>query len=154
MDNLNSVLLEGQLTAEPVLAYAPTGTPVCIMHILTKRYVKDATTGVIKEERQNYTIRTYNHQAEVCMEDLHQGRGIRVVGRLTTEEPGQIYIVAEHVELKPATKRSYRVPLQVHYTVDVLADSDDEAERLAVAEVIDDEANGYETYTVGEIVVL
>jgi len=38
MNDLNSVLIEGNLTRDPVLATTPKGTPVCNFSVASNRY--------------------------------------------------------------------------------------------------------------------
>ena len=107
MNNLNSVLVEGNLTKDPQLAKTPAGTMVCNFSIASNRYYKQD-----KEQRHEvsyFGVEAWAKVAERCNEYLNKGRGVRVVGRLKqdrwNDEDGQrhdrIKIVAEHVEFKP-----------------------------------------------------
>jgi len=111
MNNLNSVLLEGNLTRDPELRYTPKGTPVCSFGIACNRYYKQEQE--VQQEVSFFEITVWNRQAEVCNEYLHKGRGVRVVGRLKqdrwTDGEGQnrskVQVVAEHVEFRPERKK-------------------------------------------------
>lgn len=110
MNNLNSILLEGNLTRDPELSYTPSGTAVCRFSIAVNRSYK------LNEEYQDevsfFDIEIWSRQAEVCAEYLKKGRGVRVVGRLKqdrwTDSDGntrsKVKIVGEHVEFKPERK--------------------------------------------------
>ena len=111
LNNLNSVLLEGNLVRDPELKYTPKGAAVCSFALASNRYYKqDEET---QKEVSFFDVTTWSRLAEVCGEYLKKGRGVRVVGRLKqdrwTSPEGQgrskITIVAEHVEFKPQFKK-------------------------------------------------
>ena len=107
MNNLNSVLLEGNLCRDPELRYTPKGTPVCTLVVASNRSYK--VEGERHEEVSFVEATTWGKLATVCAEHLAKGRGVRVVGRQKQErwEDGdgntraKIVIVAEHVEFQP-----------------------------------------------------
>jgi len=111
MNNLNSIIIEGNLTADPDLKVINSGTAVGNFTIGTNRYYKDST-GERREEASFFNIEVWGRLAETCEEYLKKGRGVRVVGRLKqdrwTNEDGEkrnrIKIVGEHVEFKPQKK--------------------------------------------------
>ncbi|PIE04752.1 MAG: single-stranded DNA-binding protein [Spirochaetales bacterium] len=106
MNNLNSVILEGNLTKDPVMSKTPQGTAVCRFTVASNRFYK--TQGERREEVSFFDVETWSRLAENCAEYLHQGRGVRVVGRLKQDrwksEEGtshsKIHIVGEHVEFR------------------------------------------------------
>lgn len=115
MNNLNSVLLEGNLTRDPELKYTPKGTAVCTFAIAVNRWFKsDADEPT--EEVSYFDVQCWSRLAEVCAEYLKKGRGVRVVSRLkqdrwTTpegESRSRVYVVTEHVEFKPERKGASR----------------------------------------------
>ena len=107
MNNLNSILLEGNLARDPELRYTPKGAPVCTLVVGSVRTYK--LEGERVEEVSFIESVTTGKLATVCAEHLAKGRGVRVVGRLKQErwEDGdgnaraKIVIVAEHVEFQP-----------------------------------------------------
>jgi single-strand DNA-binding protein len=107
MNNLNSILLEGNLVRDPEISYTPKGTPVCNFTVASNRYFKREEE--LEEEVSYFDVTVWNRLAEVCKEYLTKGRGVRVVGRLKQdrwEDPegktrSKVHIVAEHVEFKP-----------------------------------------------------
>ncbi len=107
MNNLNSILLEGKLDADPELKNAPNGHPICTFTVACSRYYKKGDD--MEEEISYFDVRVYDRLAEVCKEYLSKGRGVRVVGRLAQEhlqlEGGRqqtvTFIAAEHVEFRP-----------------------------------------------------
>jgi len=103
VNNLNSVLVEGNLVADPELRYTSSGTPVCSFTIGVNRSWKDGDQW--KDEASYFDITAWNRQGEVCKEHLTKGQSVRVAGRLKQdrwEQEGQkrskVIIVAEHVE--------------------------------------------------------
>ena len=111
MNNLNSVLLEGNLTRDPELRYTPKGTAVCTFSIACNRYYKQEEE--MQQEVSYFDVTTWMRLAEVCGEYLKKGRGVRVVGRLKqdrwSDPEGQnrskVHVVAEHVEFKPERRK-------------------------------------------------
>ena len=112
MNNLNSILLEGNLARDPALSYSPTGTPVCTLVVASNRTYK--VEGERTEEVSFIETTTWGRLATVCDEHLKKGRGLRVVGRLKQErweDPdgnarSKVVIVAEHVEFQPERRQS------------------------------------------------
>ena len=110
MNNLNSILVEGNLTKDPVFTENSKGTSICSFTIATNRYYKQ------EEEYQNEVsyldIETWAKLAEACRDHLTKGRGVRVVGRVKQDRwldqegksRSKVKIVAEHVEFKPFKK--------------------------------------------------
>jgi single-strand DNA-binding protein len=115
MDNLNSVLLEGNLVRDPDLRrVGDPERPVCRFTIGVNRYRRDD-----KGEVQQYTtfvdIQTWGTLAENCGKYLKKGRGVRVVGALkqetwTGKEDGKphyrLVVSASHVEFRPDQKKA------------------------------------------------
>ena len=111
MNNLNSILIEGNLVRDPELAYTTKGTAVCKFSVASNRFFKQEEE--MQKEVSFFEVSTWARLAEVCGEYLKKGRGVRVVGRLRqdrwTDPEGKprsrIEIVAEHVEFKPQFKK-------------------------------------------------
>ena len=107
MHNLNSILLEGNLTRDPELRYTPKGTAVCTLMVSSVRtYKRD---GERVEEVSFIEASTAGKLATVCAEHLQKGRGVRLVGRIKQERwedadgntRSKVLIVCEHVEFQP-----------------------------------------------------
>ena len=111
MNNLNSILIEGNLVKDPELSYTPKGTAVCKFTVACNRAFKQ--DDQLQKEVSFFDVSTWTRLAEVCAEYLKKGRGVRVVGRLKqdkwTDADGKphsrVLIVAEHVEFKPQIKK-------------------------------------------------
>lgn len=114
MNNLNSVLIEGNLVRDPELRQTPKGTSVGSFTIGSNRFYRQNDESI--KESSFFAIETWGRLAENCAEYLTKGRGVRVVGRLKqdrwTDADGnphnRVKIVAEHVEFlrKPQTQQT------------------------------------------------
>ena len=114
MNNLNSVIVEGNLTRDPEEVSTPKGTPVCKFTIATNRYYKNGEQQQ-QQEVSFFAVETWAKLASSCSTYLEKGRGVRVVGRLKQErwtgtdekKHERIVVVAEHVEFKPQANKTY-----------------------------------------------
>lgn len=110
MNNLNSILLEGNLVRDPQLSQTPKGTSVCTFSVASNRYLKQESG--YQQEVSFFDVETWAKLAEVCGQTLTKGRGVRVVGRLKQDrwkdnegnQHSKVKIVAEHVEFRPVFK--------------------------------------------------
>lgn len=108
MNNLNSVLLEGNLVRDPEeVVIGESATQMAKFGIAVNRFFKNAQSEPV-EEVMFITIQAWGPLAKSCLQYLQKGRGVRVVGRLRqerwTDKEGanreRIIVVAEHVEFK------------------------------------------------------
>ena len=107
MNNLNSILIEGNLVRDALLKNTEAGSAVCSFTIASNRFY-NGDDGMEKEVGF-FNIESWGKLAEDCQAHGYKGRGVRVVGRLKqsrwNDASGQphsrIYIVAEHVEFRP-----------------------------------------------------
>jgi single-strand DNA-binding protein len=111
MNNLNSILIEGNLVRDPEFRTTPKGTPVCTFSIASSRYFKQ-DSGMEKEVSY-FNVESWGKLAEQVNNLGHKGRGVRVVGRLKQERwqdrdgkaQSKVVIVAEHTEFRPDFKK-------------------------------------------------
>ena len=111
MNNLNSILIEGNLVRDPELSYTPKGVAVCKFSVACNRQWKQDEE--VQKEVSFFDVTTWTRLAENCGEYLKKGRGVRVVGRLKqdrwTDPDGKphsrVLVIAEHVEFKPQMKK-------------------------------------------------
>jgi len=108
MNNLNSVLLEGNLTKDPENKNEKN-IHKCMFKVASNRYCS-------KENEVSYfDVECSGKVADVCRKYLKKGRGVRLIGRLRQERQTEeisgvttvftkIIIIAEHVEFKPVYK--------------------------------------------------
>jgi single-strand DNA-binding protein len=110
MNNLNSILIEGNLICDPEFRITTKGTALCKFSIASNRYYKQES-GTEKEV-SFFDVETWAKLAESVNRIGNKGRGVRVVGRLKQERwndnegrsKSRIVIVAEHVEFRPERK--------------------------------------------------
>jgi single-strand DNA-binding protein len=111
MNNLNSILIEGNMVRDPLFRATPKGTAVCTFSVASNRFFKQDNN--LEKETSFFDIETWAHLAENVSNLGHKGRGVRVVGRLKQERwngndgkpHSKIKIVAEHVEFRPEFKK-------------------------------------------------
>jgi len=111
MNNLNSILIEGNLVRDPLLRSTPKGTQVCTMSLASNRYYKQDSG--FEKEVSFFDVETWSRLAEACYSKGRKGRGVRVVGRLKQDrwngpdgkQHSKVSIVAEHVEFRPEFKK-------------------------------------------------
>jgi len=111
MNNLNSILIEGNMVRDPLMRSTPKGTSVCTFSLASNRFFKQ-DSGYEKEV-SFFEVETWAKLAEACNNLGKKGRGVRVVGRLKQDrwtgndgkQHSKIAIVAEHVEFRPEFKK-------------------------------------------------
>ena len=137
MNNLNSILLEGNLTKDP-LTKTFDNSMLCTFVIASNRsYKKD---DEYHKEVSYFSIESWGKTAENCGKYLTKGSGVRVVGRLKQdrwEDDGEkmhqkTKIVAEHVDFFPRQKKS---------TIENNAKGNGEQNAEEMTEVFDEASN-------------
>ncbi|MDR3191631.1 MAG: single-stranded DNA-binding protein [Treponema sp.] len=116
MNNLNSILIEGNLVRDPLLRSTTKGTQVCTFTLASNRFFRQDTG--LEKEVGFFDVETWAKLADHCYGQGRKGRGVRVVGRLkqdrwngTDGKPhSRVTIVAEHVEFRPEFKRETNDP--------------------------------------------
>lgn len=111
MNDLNSILVEGNLTRDPVLSTTPNGASVCNFSIGSHHLYKKETQQ--HTETSFFDVEVWAKLGENCAEYLRKGRGVRVVGRLKQDRwkdgegksRSRIKIVAEHVEFRTMKRK-------------------------------------------------
>ncbi|GHU97954.1 single-stranded DNA-binding protein [Spirochaetia bacterium] len=111
MNNLNSVIIEGNLVRDPICKTTTKGTAITSFPIATNRYFKQGEN--MEKETSFFDVETWAKLAETCEQLGHKGRGVRVVGRLKQDRwndgegkaRSRVTIVAQHIEFRPEMKR-------------------------------------------------
>ena len=106
MNSLNSLILEGRIAND--FEFIPNGLKFAIA---SSRFEKGAD-GELKENISTFDVEIFGQMATAFGTKLVSGRGIRVVGRLSQKkwkdeegkENSRVFVVAEHIELKPIKK--------------------------------------------------
>jgi single-strand DNA-binding protein len=111
MNNLNNILIEGNLVKDPILRTTPKGTSICTLRLASNRYYKQ-NTG-FERETGFFDVEIWAKLAEHCYNTGRKGQGVRVTGRLKQnrwagqngKSHSRVTIVAEHVAFKPEFNR-------------------------------------------------
>jgi single-strand DNA-binding protein len=82
--NINRVVLTGNLTADPELRSTPSGTPVCSLRVACNTRRKEEGEWVDKPNYFNVTV--WGGQGENVARHLTKGRPVAVDGRLEWRE--------------------------------------------------------------------
>ena len=65
MNNLNSILIEGNLVKDPLLRSTPKGTQVCTMQLASNRYFKqDSKSDSFEKEVSFFIVESWSRLAE------------------------------------------------------------------------------------------
>lgn len=108
MNNLNSLIIEGNVVKQGSLLEPANGFKVCSFPLAVNRWYKNKN-GEGVTEVSYFDIEAYGRMAEICEKQGVKGRGVRVVGRLKQktwkDEDGKshskVFVIAEHIEYKP-----------------------------------------------------
>ncbi len=111
MNQLNSLILEGNLVRDAVLSEPAPGFKKCTFSVGVNRFYKNRKNEDVSEA-SFFDVEAYGKTAEYCGSKATKGRGVRVVGRLKQDTwkdsngktASRIYVVAEHIEYKPVKK--------------------------------------------------
>jgi single-strand DNA-binding protein len=111
MNNLNSIIIEGNLIRDPEYRETAKGTPICSFSIASNRFYKQGEG--MEKEVSFFDVTTWSKLATSVQNLGHKGRGVKVVGRLKQDRwngpdgkvRSKVTIVAEHVEFRPEFKR-------------------------------------------------
>lgn len=104
MQHLNSVLLEGELSEAPTFTTTANGIDRCSFLIASG------------DQAPAVSVVSYGRLALRCHELLDKGSSIRIVGRIAQDLEAsdaiasfKLHLVAEHVEIKAASRRHAEV---------------------------------------------
>lgn len=108
MNQLNSLIIEGNVVKQAELLEPAAGFKVCKFPLAVNRWYKNKD-GEGVTEVSFFDVETYGKMAEICAKQACKGRSVRVVGRLKQDRwkdsenksQSKIYVVAEHLEYKP-----------------------------------------------------
>ena len=105
MNQLNSIIIEGNLAQEPELTKTPSGMEVCNLPIAVNRFHKNSNGEEINEV-SFFDIEAWGDLAKISAKKGQRGVRIRAVGRIKqnrwTGSDGKNYsricIIADHIE--------------------------------------------------------
>ena len=100
MNQLNSIIVEGCLVSAVFIKDSRNMVKgvECVMS--SNRCFK-SDRGRYENWRNIFKFIAYGQLARGATEILKEGTIVRVVGRLESNDMGNVYIVAEHIEAKP-----------------------------------------------------
>ena len=124
MNQLKSIIIEGNLTQEPELTKTPSGMDVCNLPIAVNRFYKNSN-GQQENEVSFFDVQGYGKLAEV-LSQTKKGQGIRVVGRLKQERwqdqegkyHSKVRVIAEHAEIRPFREVKQETKKNMDYDVE------------------------------------
>jgi single-strand DNA-binding protein len=80
-DEMNKVLVIGNVGRDPELRYTPNGQPMCSFSVASNHRYK-AASGEQREETEWFNCSAFGKQAEICNQYLIKGSQVYVEGRL------------------------------------------------------------------------
>ena len=112
MNQLNSIILEGNDVRDAVLLEPSEGFKVCKLCNEVNRFYKNKNDQA-SEEVSFLDVECFGKSAEYCQKKAIKGRGVRVVGRLKQDSwkdnsgksQSRVFVVAEHIEYKPVVNK-------------------------------------------------
>ena len=124
MNQLNSIIIEGNLAQEPELTKTPSGMEVCNLPIAVNRFHKNSNGEEINEV-SFFDIQGHGKLAEV-LSQTKKGQGIRIVGRLKQERwqdqegkfNSKVRVIAEHAEIRPFREVKQETKKNIDYDVE------------------------------------
>ena len=147
MNQLNSLILEGNLVRDAVLSEPAPGFKKCLFTMGVNRFYKNRKNEDVNEA-SFFDVEAYGKMAEYCSERAKKGRGVRVVGRLKQDtwkddagkSLSKIYVVAEHIEYKPVKKTEEAAEKQ---TVEVKTEEENVIKPTGKPTIIDSAGNRF-----------
>ena len=108
MNQLNSIILEGNVVRQAELSEPSEGFKICRFSLAVNRFMKKEN-GETTEEVSFFDVEGYGKMAEIWKNQTTKGRNVRVVGRLKQnrwkdtdgKNHSKTFVVAEHMEFKP-----------------------------------------------------
>lgn len=113
MNNMNQVIVEGNVVRNGDLKSTATGKKYCWIPLAVNRHYKDAQGNDVSEV-DYLDVQAWGGLGERAAEYGMKGRGLRVVGRMKQDRwtgkdgkpASRVFILAEHIEYKPLKKNS------------------------------------------------
>jgi single-stranded DNA-binding protein len=96
MTMLNSILLEGIVSSDPVSTLRKD-IYRCSFNIKTEYINK---SNLSQNKSYTFPIECYGELAEMCSDYFKVGTTIRIVGRLSRDRNDMLIVLGEHIEIK------------------------------------------------------
>jgi single-strand DNA-binding protein len=108
MNQLNSLIIEGNAVRKADFSEPKTGFYVCRFPVAVNRWYKNKNNEGVSEV-SFFDVEAYGKVAETCNKKIDRGTGLRIVGRLKQDRwkdkdgktQSKCYVIAEHIEYKP-----------------------------------------------------
>ena len=109
MNNINCLIVEGNITQKVEFKTTAHGYPVCRLPIAVNHYYKKANSDEFVDEVSYFDVETFGKLTEICAKFSQKGRGVSVIGRIKQnrwktddgKNASRVTIIAEKVEFKP-----------------------------------------------------
>ncbi len=113
MNQLNSLIIEGNAVRKAEFSEPKTGFYVCRFPVAVNRWYKNKNNEGVSEV-SFFDVEAYGKVAETCNRKVDKGTGLRIVGRLKQDRwkdkegktQSKCYVIAEHIEYKPKFNNS------------------------------------------------
>jgi len=140
MNNLNSILIEGNMVRDPLLRTTQKGTSVCNFTIACNRFYRQDAN--LEKEVGFFDVEAWGKLGNACANLGRKGRGVRVVGRLKqdrwTGNDGKnhtkVAIVAEHVEYRPDFKKAGETVVEAETLAEEISPADPDMANLGITD--------------------
>ena len=108
MNQMNQVVIEGNVVRDTIVKETARGTRVCTVSIATNRYYKDMK-GEFQKEVAFFDVEAWGENFSSRIARMAtKGRGLRVVGRLKQDRwktpegksSSKVSIIAEHIDFQ------------------------------------------------------
>jgi single-strand DNA-binding protein len=84
--NINVVVITGNLTQDPELRHLGSGTAVCELRVAVNSRRKDGATGEWVDKPNYFNVTVFGAHGENCSQYLAKGRPVAIDGRLDWRE--------------------------------------------------------------------
>ena len=109
MNQINQILIEGNVVRDSQVKETPRGTRVCVFPIASNRFYKDAK-GEYQKETIYLDVEAWGENFSTHIARMAtKGRGLRVVGRIKQDRwktnegksASKYSLIAEHIDFQP-----------------------------------------------------
>ena len=113
MNQLNQIIIEGNLVREPEIRETARGSTVAKFTLAVNRYVKNAA-GEFEQETYFFDAEAWGKLAETVEKKARKGTGCRLVGRLKQDRwkgsdgktYSKVYIMSEQIDFTAKSEKS------------------------------------------------
>ncbi|MBR1405210.1 MAG: single-stranded DNA-binding protein [Treponema sp.] len=108
MNQMNQIIVEGNVVRDSLVKQTPRGTKVCVVPIATNHFYKNAS-GELQKDVAYLDVEAWGQNfSETIVRNATKGKALRVVGRLKQDRwksqdgksNSKVYILAEHIDFQ------------------------------------------------------